>query len=74
MARNQILTFNQTALANDAAISGQSSGVVLSFIAEEDLSTGNIIAVKQLELITTDGFWVLYLDNKPPKKSARFFN
>lgn len=69
--RQQFLSFNQTALAIDAAISGQGFVVVPKFIAEDDLATGRLIAVKSLDQDKADGFWVVHLNNKPPNGDAR---
>ena len=70
MSRGQVLTFKKTALATNAVIGGQGSGAIRKFIAEESLPRDRLVAVKQLEQITTNGFWVLQLDNKPPNNKA----
>ena len=70
MSRGQVLTFKKTALATNAVISGQGSGEIRKFIAEEGLPSDRLVAVKQLERITTYGVGVLQLDNKPPNDKA----
>ena len=69
--RHQFLSFNQTALAIDAAINGQGYAVVPSFIAGEDLASGRLIAVKPIERKETDGFWIVHLDDDPPNGESR---
>ena len=70
MSRGQVLTFKKTALATNAVISGQGTGEIRKFIAEEGLPSDCLVAVKQLERTTTNGFCVLQLDNKPPNNKA----
>ena len=69
--RHQVLSFNQTALAIDAAVSGQGYAVVPRFISNEDLSSGRLIAVRPIERKGTDGYWAIHHDNDPPNGEAR---
>ncbi len=68
---HQALSFNQTALAIDAAISGQGFAVVPKLIAQEDVVSGRLIAVRAVAREDAIGFWVVHLDNDPPNRHAR---
>ena len=61
------------ALATNAVISGQGSGEIRKFIAEEGLPGDRLVAVKQLERITTYGLgyfnWTI---SRPTTKRTPF--
>ncbi len=69
--QHKLLSFNQTALAIDTAISGQGYAVVPSFIAADDLASGRLTAIKSIMHKDDDGFWVVHLDNDPPNSQTR---
>ncbi len=65
------VSFNQTALAIDAAIAGKGYAVVPRFIAQGDLASGNLIEVRSVEREAADGFWAVHVDNRPPDAGPR---
>lgn len=66
-----VLSFNQTALAMDAAAAGQGFAVVPRLLASDDLRSGRLIEVWAIDQETSDGFWLVQQDEHSPNQAAR---
>ncbi|MEM6986995.1 MAG: LysR substrate-binding domain-containing protein, partial [Pseudomonadota bacterium] len=65
------LSFNQTALAMDAAMRGQGYAVVPRLVAHADIASGRLVAVHALAPRSDEHFWLVHLNNRPHNQHAR---
>ncbi|MEM7376689.1 MAG: LysR substrate-binding domain-containing protein [Pseudomonadota bacterium] len=65
------LSFNQTALALDAAINGQGYAIVPRLIASADLASNRLVELGRAPAGVDDRFWSVHLDDCPPNADVR---
>lgn len=61
---NKIMSFNQTALAMDAAESGQGVTLAPRILLGEQLSQGKLVRLWQDELSSQDGYYIVYPESR----------